>query len=291
MKLGTIYGYVLISNKHIQEDELKEMREFCNFIAFPAFEPDEYDLWDSKNERKELAIIFQKRLERYKSYGFKIAVMNPFFSYILEKDMKSWSEALNWMASDAKEAMKLIDVFYIFDEPDINPSVTVEMLEDAIGLFKKHFSQIPTSICFAKVTPEALLFEAPRNLDIPAIDPYLFSQYGSDEQGFLNFWKDNLKKKLEWINQQNKPWLLVGDSFRSVLPDVKAMPTPEQTRWYQYIVLTQHLCIGLVWFYYGGEKRDENLEGFRLNLFPEIEKVHRLIGTILLKTSLKTVFQ
>jgi hypothetical protein len=278
-------GYVFIGDVLECPEEVRELREFTNLIGVVSAEHSLRSKYAKapEGERDEVVKTYlEKEGERIRfldSLGFTIGWPLPLADLVEKMDLEAFRKELRIIERLMPE-MSMVDLVYILDEPNFR-DVPTETLEAFVDAFKEVFPQPKVWFCYAIVHPKFLDTVPPRNADVLGIDPYMFSKHYEDTPAdFEYFYRESLACALEWVNRQDKPFMIAGDCFFSGDPEGKKAPRPETTRWYYELAMTQPNCIGLIWFYYGNVPiKSENLKGFNLNDAPEaLVKVHRDIG-------------
>ncbi len=287
------HGYLFVGDVLKKKAELKQVREYSNMIMFlSTYENDSPYLditADSPARTKEKLEFLRNEGERMAfldSLGFEIIWSDPLSALIKAGDVETYKKELAFIKKNLPE-MALVDIIYPCDEPNLN-EVSAETLEKSIDVFKAEFPEIKTMFCYAIVHPKFLESKAPRNADILAIDPYMFTtHFKNTAADFEAHYMENLACALDWINRQDKPFIMVADSFASTPGEGKKIPEADPSLWYYMLALTQPDCIGLSWFYYGDPIEDGKHSGFQFDSASEaLQKTHRQIGeTILGKPS------
>jgi len=287
------HGYLFVGDVLKKKDELKRIREYSNIIMFLSTYEEESpylnitsDSPDRTEAKREFLRKEGKRIAFLDSLGFEIIWPDPLGSLIKAGDVETYKKELRFIKKNLPE-MELVDIIYPCDEPNLN-DVSAETLEKSIDVFKAEFPEVKTMFCYAIVHPKFLDSKAPENADILAIDPYMSTTHFENKAAdFEAHYRENLACALDWVNRQDKPFIMVADSFSSTPGEGKKMPVAETSLWYYMLALTQPDCVGLAWFYYGVPIEDGRHAGFELGTASEaLKKTHREIGeTILGKES------
>jgi hypothetical protein len=283
------HGYLFVGDVLAKKAELRKVREYSNLIMFlSTYEKENPYLEitaDSPDRAKEKLEFLRKEGERIAfldSLGFEIIWPDPLSALIKACDVETYKKELRFIKKNLPE-MALVDIIYPCDEPNLN-DVSAETLEKSVDVFKAEFPEIKTMFCYAIVHPKFLTSKAPRNADILAIDPYMFTtHYENTAADFEAHYMESLACALDWINRQDKPFILVADAFASTPGAGKKMPEADPSLWYYMLALTQPDCIGLSWFYYGDPIEDGKHSGFQFDSASEaLRKTHRQIGETIL---------
>jgi len=283
------HGYLFVGDVLKKKTELKQVREYSNMIMFlSTYEKESpyLEITADSPDRAEAKLEFLrkegKRIKFLDSLGFEIIWPDPLAQLIKDGDVETYKKELRFIKKNLPE-MALVDIIYPCDEPNLN-DVSAETLEKSIDVFKAEFPEIKTMFCYAIVHPKFLDSKAPRNADILAIDPYMFTtHYENRAADFEAHYMENLACALDWINRQGKPFIMVADAFSSTPGEGKKMPVADTSLWYYMLALTQPDCIGLSWFYYGDPIEDGKHSGFQFDSASKaLQKTHREIGEMIL---------
>lgn len=281
------HGYAYLGDVLKEKTELKKLSEYCNLIGMMTNEASLRNKFsEGADEKQKIAFLKSegKRIKFLKSLGFDICWMMPLANYVKANDLAGFKKELQLIKKNMPE-MKILDMVYIFDEPNFT-DVSAKQLDDFIDAFKKKFPKVKTVFFYAIVHPKFLETKAPKKADILGIDPYMFrGRYENTPEDFEYFYRESLACALDWANRQDKPFLLAGDCFYSRNPKRKKKTTPEAAQWYYQLALTQPKCIGLAWFYYGNLPiESENLKGFNFSdASVKLQKTHYNIGKAIFK--------
>ncbi len=287
------HGYLFVGDVLEKKAELRQVREYSNMIMFLSrYEKESpyLDITADSPARTKAKLEFLRnegeRMAFLDSLGFEIIWPDPLAALIKAGDVETYKKELRFIKKNLPE-MALVDIVYPCDEPNLN-EVSAETLEKSVDVFKAEFPEIKTLFCYAIVHPKFLESKAPRNADILAIDPYMFTTcYENTAADFEAHYMENLACALDWINRQDKPFIMVADAFASTPGAGKKMPAADPSLWYYMLALVQPDCIGLAWFYYGEPIEEGKHSGFQFDSAPEaLRETHRQIGeTILGKAS------
>ncbi|RKX40231.1 MAG: hypothetical protein DRP64_12985, partial [Verrucomicrobia bacterium] len=174
------HGYLFVGDVLKKKTELKQVREYSNMIMFlSTYEKESpyLEITADSPDRAEAKLEFLrkegKRIKFLDSLGFEIIWPDPLTQLIKDGDVETYKKELRFIKKNLPE-MALVDIIYPCDEPNLN-DVSAETLEKSIDVFKAEFPEIKTMFCYAIVHPKFLDSKAPRNADILAIDPYMFT--------------------------------------------------------------------------------------------------------------------
>jgi hypothetical protein len=288
------HGYFFRSDVLDHEDELRRMRAFTDTMVFFLLAHDDLTtetvqgLLAGKIESYGPAEFdkARRRITLLESMDYVTMGEAPFWPFIKFDLFDEYVLALTFLAENVPEIGNL-DYVYFWDEPDINPGPGVEALEKYIDAFKETFPTVKVTTCYAIAKEKFLDVVPPRNLDLLMIDPYQLAEpRANTPTDFEAFYRTRLALCLSWVNQWDKPFLLVGDSFGSITGSGKQFPSTEASLWYYQIALLQPRCTGLLWFQYGEIDTAENITGVTLDGPPaDLMALHREIGERILGES------
>jgi len=285
-----IYGYFFHDDVLEHQEEVRKLAEYTNMIFcnifnlkdIPGTSLTKFVLSDLSEAPDEFFENASRRLKFLDSLGFAIISEYPSALLMIDNDRDRFTKVLRQIKDRVPE-MDMIDYFYILDEPDINPKVTVETQELAIEIMKEMFPNAKSTICYALPEPRMLDTQIPRNLDLLMVDPYFLRDYTGNvtAEDFEIFYRSRLATTLSWVNRWDKPFLIVGDAFWGLKDTGKKKPTAQTCMWFYQTALLQPNCVGIGWFLYGSLHTDEGLRGVsfddpssqeQLNLHKEIGK-------------------
>ena len=294
------HGYFYKNDVLKNKKELKEIRKFANMLVFSLAQYDTIttnmvtDIMNGDMDKLDPKIFdgMTKRIEILEAMDYTTVAEAPFWPLIRFDKFENYKKTLKFLKKRVPQMAKL-DYFYFWDEPDINYIPGPKVMEKYIAEFKKVFPKVKVTTCYAIAKERFLDVVPPRNYDLLMIDPYFLSNKtrAHTAADFEIFYRERLALALAWVNEQDKPFLMVGDAFGSITKEGKLFPTPDISLWYYMIALTQPKCVGLLWFQYGYLKTQEKISGVTIDASPkegkshfpvrtnkELMKVHREIG-------------